>query len=131
MKLTILLVAVSLLLSVSACKKKTKTVQVPPRVEVKDTIKPEPVIVEKNEKPAPVVKQMNYYLVAGCFKVRENAERLHAQLLREGYDARILPYYNYEMVTFDGFETHAEAQEALNRIVQEPGKSQTWIYPVR
>ena len=35
------------------------------------------------------------------------------------------------MVTYDGYETRKEAQVALNRIVREPGKELTWVYPVR
>lgn len=111
----------------SCKKKKVKEELTTQQVEV---VKPEPV-VEKKEEVLPVVKQVNYYLVAGCFKVRENAERLNAKLLREGYDSKILPFYNMSMVTYNGYETREEAQLALNRIVQEPGKEWTWVYPVK
>ena len=115
---------------ISCKKKKVKNELTTQKVEVVEVVNPEPV-VEKKEEPAPVVKQVNYYLVAGCFKVRENADRLHDKLLNEGYDSRILPFYNMSMVTYNGYETREEAQIALNRIVQEPGKELTWVYPVK
>ena len=77
------------------------------------------------------MKEVNYYLVAGCFKVRANAERLNAKLLNEGYDSKIIPFYNMSMVTYNGYATRQEAQIALNQIVRETGKELTWVYPVR
>ena len=56
---------------------------------------------------------------------------MQAKLIQEGYDSRIVPFYNMSMVTYDGYETRKEAQVALNRIVREPGKELTWVYPVR
>ena len=123
MKITVILLALSLLCLFSCKDKKVKE-------EVVEVAKPEPVAPPKEE-PKPVVKQVNYYLVAGCFKIPENAERLQAKLIQEGYDSRIVPFYNMSMVTYDGYETRKEAQVALNRIVREPGKELTWVYPVR
>ena len=85
----------------------------------------------KDKKVKEELTTQNYYLVAGCFKIPENAERLQAKLIQEGYDSRIVPFYNMSMVTYDGYETRKEAQVALNRIVREPGKELTWVYPVR
>lgn len=130
MKITVILLALSLLCLFSCKDKKVKEELTTQKVEVVEEVKPEPV-APPEEEPEPVVKQMNYYLVAGCFKVLENAERLQAKLLHEGYDSRIVPFYNMNMVTYDGYETRREAQVALNQIVREPGKEQTWVYPVR
>ena len=125
MKITVILLALSLLCLFSCKDKKVKEELTTQKVEVVEVAKPEPVAPPKEE-PKPVVKQVNYYLVAGCFKIPENAERL-----QEGYDSRIVPFYNMSMVTYDGYETRKEAQVALNRIVREPGKELTWVYPVR
>ena len=124
-------IAILLVLSVfglfSSCKKKkAKEVLTPKQVEVVEIEKTVPVEEEKEE-PQPVVKQANYYLVAGCFKIQENADRLHDKLLNEGYDSRILPFYNLNMVTYDGYETREEAQVALHRIVRVDGKEVTWV----
>lgn len=131
MRIIVFLLALSIVGLFSSCKdKKKKNVLTEQKVEVVEVAKPEPV-APPVEEPKPVVKQVNYYLVAGCFKVRENAERLNAKLLDEGYDSRVLPFYNMSMVTYNGYETREEAQVALNRIVNEPGKEMTWVYPVR
>ena len=124
MKITVILLALSLLCLFSCKDKKVKEELTTQKVEVVEVAPPK-------EEPEPVVKQVNYYLVAGCFKIPENAERLQAKLIQEGYDSRIVPFYNMSMVTYDGYETRKEAQVALNRIVREPGKERTWVYPVR
>lgn len=130
MRTIVILVAFSLLFSLSSCKKKKKveTIEVS-KTEIVETV-PAPV-VEVKEEPQPVVREMNYFLVAGCFKVKSNADNLNARLISEGYNSKIMPYYNLYMVTYEGFETRQEAQSALNRIVQEPGKELTWVYPVK
>lgn len=131
MRIIVILLALSLTGLFSACKDKKKTTRLTEqKVEVIEVAKPAPEPVAPKEEIKPV-KRVNYYLVAGCFKVRENAERLHAKLLNEGYDSKILPFYNMNMVTYDGYETRQEAQVALNRIVSEPGKEMTWVYPVK
>lgn len=131
MRIIVFLLALSIVGLFSSCRdKKKKNVLTEQKVEVVEVVKPEPV-APPVEEPRQVVKEVNYYLVAGCFKVRENAERLNAKLMDEGYDSRVLPFYNMSMVTYNGYETREEAQVALNRIVNEPGKEMTWVYPVR
>lgn len=131
MKIIAILLTLSLIGIFSSCKnKKQKAELTTQKVEVVEVAKPE-TVEPAREEPKPVVKQINYYLVAGCFKVRENAERLNAKLRNEGYDSKILPFYNMSMVTYDGYETRQEAQVALNRLVKEPGKELAWVYPVK
>lgn len=131
MRIVIFLLVLSLAGLFSSCKDKKKKIELTEqKVEVVEVVQPEPIAPPKEE-PRPVVKQVNYYLVAGCFKVRENAERLNSKLLNEGYDSKILPFYNMSMVTYDGYETREEAQIALNRMVNEAGKELTWVYPVK
>lgn len=131
MRIIVILLVISMVGLFSSCKKKkAKEELTTQQVEVIEIEKPVPVEV-KQEEPKPVVRQVNYYLVAGCFKVQDNAERLHDRLLGEGYDSKILPFYNMSMVTYNGYETREEAQVALNRIVQEEGKELTWVYPVK
>ena len=130
MRITVFLLALVLLCVCFSCKnKKAKEELTTQRVEVVETIQSEPVAPKEERKP--VEKQVNYYLVAGCFRVPENASRLHARLVKEGYDSQILPFYNMSMVTYNGYETRQQAQFALNRIVREPGKELTWVYPVK
>lgn len=126
MRTIVILVAISFLFSLSSCKKKKETIEAP-KAEIVEVVT-EPVV---EVKPEPVIRQMNYFLVAGCFKVRANADKLNARLINEGYDSKVMPYYNMHMVTYEGYETRQEAQVALNRIVSEAGKGQTWVYPLK
>lgn len=128
MRTIAILIAISFLFSLSSCKKKKKEIIEAPKTQVVETPKPEPVAVVKE---APVVRQMNYFLIAGCFKIKSNADHLNATLINEGHDSKIIPYYNMYMVSYKGYETRQEAQVALNRIVLEPGRFQTWVYPVK
>lgn len=122
MKLILMLVCIGLL---AACKEKKEPLT-EQKVEVIQETKPEPV---KPEEPKPVVKEMNYFLVAGCFEVCSNAERLNQKLLSEGYASKILPFYQLHMVTYNGYETRAEAQAELNRMVLKEGMKGIWLYP--
>lgn len=132
MRITTILLALSLLGMLSSCKdKKVKQGELTPqKVEITETPKPEPE-VQKVEEVKPVVKQSNYYVVAGCFRIKSNADRLHSKLIGQGYDSQIIPFYDMHMVTYNGYHTRREAQVALNRIVCEPGKENAWVYPVK
>ena len=130
MRTIVILTLLSVLFSLSSCKKKKEPITVAPITTT--TVEPpktDPIVEVK--KPEPVVEQMNYYLVAGCFEFKNNADRLNAQLQKEGYASKIMPFYNLYMVTYNGYRTRQEAQVALNRIVLEPGKSEAWVYPVK
>ena len=131
MRTIVILVALSFLFSLSSCKKKKTATIEAPKTEIAETTPAPAPVPEVKEEPKPVVREMNYFLVAGCFKVKSNADNLNARLASEGYNSKIMPYYNLYMVTYEGFETRQEAQSALNRIVQEPGKGLTWVYPVK
>ncbi len=131
MRTIVILVALSFLFSLSSCKKKKTATIEAPKTEIAETTPAPAPVPEVKEEPKPVVREMNYFLVAGCFKVKSNADNLNARLVSEGYNSKIMPYYNLYMVTYEGFETRQEAQSALNRLVQEPGKELTWVYPVK
>ena len=132
MKTIIILLAVSLLGILSSCKeKKNNSALTEKKVEVKTEPVQTPQPAPEPVKKGPTAKPKNYHLVAGCFMEEENAQRLHTQLTKEGYDSQIIPFYNLQMVTYNSFETRQEAQNALNLIVQETGKELTWVYPVK
>jgi cell division septation protein DedD/nucleoid DNA-binding protein len=70
----------------------------------------------------------NYFVVAGVFKMRENADRLIAGLRAEGYleatiiDTNQQTYY----VSYGQYKTHAAAL-AMHNQLQEVSKD-TWVY---
>ncbi len=130
MRILCLLLILSVVGIATSCKNKKQEEVTTQQVEVVEITKAESV-APPQEEPKPVVKQMNYYVVAGCFRLIENAERLNAKLVNAGYDSKILPFYDMSMVTYDGYETRQEAQKALNRLVQEPENEMAWVYPVK
>ncbi|MDR0981833.1 MAG: SPOR domain-containing protein [Culturomica sp.] len=120
---SILLLSLALL-SLVACKE--KPTPPPPPAPVEQAPPPPP--------PAPVVevkkpKIQNFFLIAGCFEYKENADKLSAKLNDNGYDSKVLTYYeNLYLVSYDGFPTKQEALTALEDIKKEKGKEGTWVY---
>jgi cell division protein FtsN len=90
----------------------------------------------KNDSPAPVEVQPEvakplvgkFSVIAGCFKNRGNAERLHKQLIEKGYPATVTTSKNGQLykVHVQTFSTRSEAITGLARIKSaEPGM-QLW-----
>ncbi|MFA6126671.1 MAG: SPOR domain-containing protein [Bacteroidales bacterium] len=76
------------------------------------------------------VKQVvgKYSVIAGCFKIKENADRLHKQLIEKGYPASIAISKNGLLykVSVQTFASRDEALSGLARIkAAEPGM-QLW-----
>jgi len=89
---------------------------------VKEEVKIEPVAIE-------VVKIVagKFPVIAGCFKVEENAIKLHKQLIDKGYPATITPSRTgFFKVSVQSFATRQEAIDGLARLKKaEPGM-QLW-----
>ncbi len=125
----ILAVLLGLLIS---CKEKPQplpVVEAP--IAVKDTVEPVPAEEEQVvEEVKPVRNEIqNYFLIAGCFEYKENADKLCEKLQRQGYDSKIITYFeNLYLVSYNGFPTRKEGLEALKEIRKEPGKEKTWLY---
>lgn len=115
-----------------SCKEKPQplpVVEAP--VVVKDTVEPAPVVEEQMiEEIKPVKNEIqNYFLIAGCFEYKENADKLCEKLQRQGYDSKIITYFeNLYLVSYNGFPTRKEGLAALKKIRQEADKEKTWLY---
>ncbi len=74
---------------------------------------------------------LDFYVIGGSFLVRDNADRLYAKFLDEGYDAHML--YNeptgYYFVAYKGFETPEEAIPYMRKIQRER-QPEAWISKV-
>ena len=59
-----------------------------------------------------------FHVIAGSFQKAENAEKKLNQLLKQGYNARILGVNKWGLiqVAFDSYETRGEAKKALYEI---------------
>ncbi|MCF6223711.1 MAG: SPOR domain-containing protein [Flavobacteriaceae bacterium] len=75
-------------------------------------------------KPLPTLQleidkqKKNFHVIAGAFRFPENADRKVNQLLRVGYDARILGINKWDLsvVSYGSFSTREEAYENLAKI---------------
>lgn len=63
-------------------------------------------------------QKKQFHVIAGAFRIPENAERKVNQLLRDGYDARILGVnkWNLSIVSYGSYSTERDAVNSLNRI---------------
>lgn len=70
-----------------------------------------------------------YQVVGGCFKVRENADKLADQLIKKGYPAQVFNLgKEFFRVTVQSFETRKEAETAMSKLVNaEPG-ADYWLF---
>ncbi len=129
MKTTVILFLISFCLCVSCKEKKPAPIKEVP-VIVKDTIQPPaPKPIEVVEEQPIKNEIQKYFLIAGCFEYKENADRLCDKLQQEGYDSKIIPYFeNLYLVSYNGYPTRQEGLAALREIRQETGKQKTWLY---
>ena len=88
----------------------------------------------KTETETTVVKEApEYLLVGGCFRIKDNADRMYDKLHKEGYtNAIIMPYSrDLYLVAYEGYKTEKEAITAVRKIHKIPGKEETWIYQIK
>jgi hypothetical protein len=85
-------------------------------------------------KPLPALKlelkteKKSFHVIAGAFRVPENAERKVSQLLEQGYQARILGVnrWNLTVVSYGSYETRGEALNELDSI-QKNVAEDSWL----
>jgi nucleoid DNA-binding protein len=110
----------------------TKMVEFPIREEVtSDTVTSDTVTSDgkgevKKEEPKPEISPVigKFQVIAGCFKIRANADRLHKQLVEKGYPAAIAPSRNGLLfkVSVESYASREEALNGLSRLKHaEPG----------
>lgn len=114
-----------------SCKEKPQplpVVEAPVAIKDSTDTQDEDVLVVEDVKPVRNEIQ-NYFLIAGCFEYKENADKLCEKLQRQGYDSKVITYFeNLYLVSYNGFPTRKEGLAALKEIRQEPGKEKTWLY---
>ncbi len=85
-------------------------------------------------KPLPALKlelkkeKKSFHVIAGAFRVPENADRKVSQLLEQGYEARILGVnrWNLTVVSYGSYETRDEALRQLDSI-QKNVAQDSWL----
>jgi len=94
---------------------------------------PEKTTTQKPERPiAQTVVNYSpnskYHVVAGCFKVRENADKLADKLIKQGYPAEVSNLGKYFFrVSVQSFQTKREAELALAQIANTQPETGYWL----
>jgi len=74
-------------------------------------------ILGKSKSSSKKASAAEYHLVAGCFSNFKNAERLVAQLKKEGYKASLIGKSNdLHLVSFTSFNSYDAAQVGLSEL---------------
>jgi cell division protein FtsN len=69
-----------------------------------------------------------FHLVGGCFKIRENADKLAAQLIKQGFPAKVTNMgKSFYRVTAQSFQTRPEAEEAMKKIYAADPNATYWL----
>ena len=68
----------------------------------------------------------SYYIIAGSFKIRKNAERLHDILLRKGFNPMVIDKGSYVRVVLGTFDNKEMAIAELRRIRNQLDQS-VWL----
>ncbi len=99
----------------------------------KSTEEPGPVVInepEESKEEALLAKEPSdqYYLIAGSFKIRDNALRLKDQLTNQGYHSSIFEskdkFYRVSMLVFSDKK---EALKAFYAVRKEEDRSDVWL----
>ena len=79
----------------------------------------------ENKKVLPQVNDQTFYLVAGAFAERKNADKLYEKLKNWNYDPQILEGSQLLRVTYSSFNNREEAILALTKIRED--NPSAWI----
>ncbi|WP_430810573.1 MULTISPECIES: SPOR domain-containing protein [unclassified Carboxylicivirga] len=130
--------AITALLVGAGCKDKDAKVPQKPvkkavvqkKVEVKDTLVQEPIVEEViPEPPKPANK---YFLIAGSFSKRHNADVFMEKLINDGYNAEIIerrngPNEEFFKVSYKAFHDKTEALAELQIARNTAGSENVWL----
>ncbi len=71
---------------------------------------------------------VEYYIIAGSFRITGNAEHYRKQLAAQGYPSIIMePVNGLHRVTLNSYPTKAEAITALAELRKDPSNKELWI----
>ena len=94
--------------------------------EVKIEVEATPIIESIKEKIAPIIiPQKTYYIIAGAFSKRKNANKMLAKLKNWNYNTELVPGVNLVRVSYNSFTNKTDALIALHEIKKE--NSAAWL----
>ncbi len=69
-----------------------------------------------------------FHVVGGCFKVRENADKLAEKLIKKGYNAQVSNMgKSFFRVSIESFQTRKEAEQALVKLLNAEPNASYWL----
>jgi len=94
--------------------------------EVKIEIEATPIVEIIEEEVAPVIiPKTTYYIIAGAFSEKKNANKMLAKLKKWDYNTELVPGGNLLRVSYNSFTNKADALITLHEIKQE--NSAAWL----
>lgn len=110
---------------------------------VKDEMKqPEPVLtadhapVTPTAQPGKAIDQTSavepsegkFHVIGGCFKIRENADKLAEKLIKQGYHAQVANLgKNFYRVSVNSYQTKEEAEQTLFKLQEAEPETGYWL----
>ncbi len=69
-----------------------------------------------------------YHVVGGCFKVKENADKLAKNLIKQGFHSQVTNLgTNFYRVSVESFSTRKEAEQALVKLFEAEPDADYWL----
>jgi cell division septation protein DedD len=69
-----------------------------------------------------------YHVVGGCFKIRENADKLVQELTKQGYHAQVSNMgRSFFRVSVDTYQTRSEAEQTLKKLLTAEPDGGYWL----
>ena len=95
-------------------------------VTVSATVSPQEQTLTENSSIQP--SKGKYHVVGGCFKVRENADKLADEMIKKGYHAGISKLgKEFFRVSIESYQTRKEAEIGLEKILETDPDAGYWL----
>ena len=101
--------------------------EVIPEVKIEVQLTPILEVIEKKEEVAPIItlQKITYYIIAGAFAEKKNANKMLEKLKKWNYNTKLVPGGSLLRVSYSSFTNKTEALIALHEIKQE--NSDAWL----
>ncbi len=98
--------------------------EVIPEMKIKVEVIPRVEIIDEEFAPI-IIPQKTYYIIAGAFTEKKNANKMLAKLKKWNYNTELVPSENLLRVSYNSFTNKSDALIALHKIKQE--NSAAWL----
>jgi len=104
----------------------TKISQPEKTIVAHSTVSQPKVSVAKN--PVKEPSKGKFHVVGGCFKVRENADKLAERLVKQGYHAQVSAMgKSFFRVSVESYQTRKEAEKTMIKLLEAEPETGYWL----